>query len=381
MNIKPKSLVAALVMFAASFLVGCPKAPLSYKLQRSGTTAVLIPPSLPSTADEKSPRLVSIIKNARRRSVVGTNCDIEGPVVSLYWHGKAAEMRVSSESYIAERGMYLDPLQEIEKFHAELLERESRGCFSSTDARRVRRAVAERFPLPPSIAYRYELGSYDTTGFFELTSDFRLNVVSPIYPGDQPKTIEHQLGYEVSYYSFRSAANDGRVRASLTSVTEFRTGEHETPKAAPQNRVDFPASPNYFRLVLKTERSSTKQITLTFVLGSADEQQLDAGTKQLQAASIASCQAVTVSGMTCISFPFDFGVSAELRVRLNGREAFVQLDGIVLGALGLRDFEADVPTNLRITRLYQGRRVPVMFDPATKDIFWLSLMPGDELAW
>jgi len=98
MNIKPKSLVAALVMFAASFLVGCPKAPLSYKLQRWGTTAVLIPPNLPSTADEKSPRLVSILKNARRRSVVGTNCDIEGPVVSLYWHGKAAEMRVSSES-------------------------------------------------------------------------------------------------------------------------------------------------------------------------------------------------------------------------------------------------------------------------------------------
>jgi len=72
------------------------------------------------------------------------------------------------------------------------------------------------------------------------------------------------------------AANEGRVRASLTSVTEFRTGEHETPKATPQNRVDFPASPNYFRLVLKTERSSTKQITLTFFLGSPEKQQLDA---------------------------------------------------------------------------------------------------------
>jgi hypothetical protein len=144
---------------------GLPKAPLSHKLQRSGTTAVLIPPNLPSTADEKSPRLVSILKNARRRSVVGTNCDIEGSVVSLCWHGKAAEIRFSSESYIAERGMYLDPRQEIEKFHAELLNRESRGSFSSTDARRIRRAVAERFPLPPSNAYRYELGSYDTTGY------------------------------------------------------------------------------------------------------------------------------------------------------------------------------------------------------------------------
>jgi hypothetical protein len=378
---KPKVLVGAFLMFAAPFFVGCPKAPLSYKLQRRGTTAVLIPPNLPSTADENSSQLVSNLKNARRRSVAGTICDIEGPVVSLSWHGKAAEIRMNSESYVAERGMYLDPLREIGRLHEELLERESKGCFTSIEARRIRRAVAERFPLPPSIAYRYELGSYDTTGFFELTPDFRLNVVSPIYQDDQSKTIEHQLGYEVSYYSFRSAANDDRVTASLTSVTEFRTGEHETPRAAPRNRIDFPTSPNHYRLVLKTEKSSTKQITLTFLLGSPDDQQLDAGTKQLQAASADSCQAVTLPGVTCISFPFDFGVTAELRVRTNGRESFVQLDGIVLDALGLPNFSADVPTNLRITRLYQGRRVPVMFDPATKDVFRLTLMPGDELAW
>jgi hypothetical protein len=266
MNIKLRSLVGVLVMFAASFLVGCPKAPLSYKLERSGTTAILIPPNLRSI-DEKSPQLVSIVKNARRRSVAGQNCDIEGHVVTLRWTGKAAEIRVNSESYVAERGMYVDPLQDIAKFHDELLERESKGCFSSTEARRIRRAVAERFPLPPSIAYRYALGSYDTTGYFELTPDFRLNVVSPIYQDGQPKTVEHQLGYEVSYYSFRSAANDDRVTASLTSVTEFRTGEHETPRPVPRNRVDFPSSPNYFRLVLKTEKSSTRQITLSFLGG------------------------------------------------------------------------------------------------------------------
>jgi len=239
MNIKPKSMVGVFVMLTAPFLVGCPKAPSSYKLQRSGTTTILIPPNVHST-NEKSPQFIANLKNARRRSVAGTNCDIEGHVVTLRWNGKAAEIRLNSESYIAERGMYLDPLQDIGKFHEELLERESKGCFSSTEGRRIRRVVAERFPLPPSIAYRYELGSYDTTGFFELTPDFRLNVVSPIYQDGKTKAVEHQLGYEVSYYSFRSAVNDGRLTASLTSVTEFRTGEPETPKAAPRNRVDFP---------------------------------------------------------------------------------------------------------------------------------------------
>src|SRR5947209_12469328 len=68
-------------------------------------------------------------------------------------------------------------------------ERFTRSCFNlnrkavSIRSRLAafRRAVAERSPLPPSIAYRYQLGSYDTTGFIELTPDFRLNVVTPIY--------------------------------------------------------------------------------------------------------------------------------------------------------------------------------------------------------
>ena len=46
-----------LAMFAGPFLVGCPKAPLSYKLQQSGTTAILIPPNVHST-DEKAPQLI-----------------------------------------------------------------------------------------------------------------------------------------------------------------------------------------------------------------------------------------------------------------------------------------------------------------------------------
>ena len=77
---------------------------------------------------------------------------------------------------------------------------------------------------------------------------------------------------EVSYYSFRASHDDSRVVASLTSVIEFRTTERETPKAAPRNRVDFSSSPNFFRLVLKTERSWTNQITRSFLLASTDEQ-------------------------------------------------------------------------------------------------------------
>ena len=117
------------------------------------------------------------------------------------------------------------------------------------------------------------------------------------------------------------------------------------------------------------------------MLSSTDELQLDAGTKQLQDASVDTCEIVSTSGVKCIGFPPNFGVSVELRVRVNHKEAFVQLDGIVLDALGLKNLSADVPKSLRVTRLFQGRPVPIVFDRTKKDILALTLMPGDEITW
>jgi hypothetical protein len=277
--------------------------------------------------------------------------------------------------------MYLDPLQDIGTFHTQLLQLESKGCFSSVEARRIRRAVVERFPLPPSIAYRYELGSYDTMGFFELTPDFRLSVVSPIYDSDHSQTAEQQIGYEVAYYNFRSAPNDTHFTPSLTSVAEFHPSQPTIPKNSPTNKVDFPASPSYFHLLFKTQKTSARNVTRAFLLSSTDELQLDVGTKELRAAPVDTCEAVSTSGVRCIGFPPTFGVSVELRVRVNDKETFVQLDGIVLDALGLPNLSAQVPKNLRVTRLFQGRHVPIVFDQTKKDILAVTLMSGDEITW
>jgi len=96
--------------------------------------------------------------------------------------------------------------------YEELLEA-NRRCFQFKEARRIRRAVAERFPLPPSIAYRYEFGSFDTTGVFELTPDFRLNVRKSYLSGRQSKTIDINWGYEVSDYgSGRHRRRQSRLR-------------------------------------------------------------------------------------------------------------------------------------------------------------------------
>jgi hypothetical protein len=371
--------------FLLMSVAGCAKAPLTYRLERRGATTVIVPPN--QVANENSGLVVNV-KRARQKTTT-VDCNVDG-LVSLRWHGTAVEIQVRSESYVAEQGetsqsgealsaIYLDPLQDIAAFHSQLLVLESKGCLSSAEAGRIRRVVSERFSLPPSIAYRYRLGSYDTTGFFELTPDFRLEVVSPIYDGVQ--SLGHQTGYEIAYYGFTSLPGENRLTVSLTSVAEFHASQTAIAKTAPKNNLNFPASPSFLHLLFKTDKTSARHITRAFLLSSTDESKLYAGTKQLQSASVDACQAVSTSGVSCIGFPPNVGVSPELRVRANGKEMFVQLDGMVLDALGMHNVSASVPKNLHVTRLFQGKRVPIVFDPADKDILRLTLVPGDELMW
>jgi hypothetical protein len=60
---------------------------------------------------------------------------------------------------------------------------------------------------------------------------------------------------------------------------------------------------------------------------------LNEATKARQAEPETFCPTLSVSGVTCLIFPANFGVSPELRVRVKGRETFVRVGGMVHDAL------------------------------------------------
>src|SRR5215467_1436503 len=139
----PKCFAASVLML----LAGCAKAPMTFSLQRWGKTTVIVPPNQKS-ANENSGLLVANVKNIRRQTTT-TNCNVDG-LVALQWHGKAVEIKIRSESYVADRtegiqsggavsGIYLDPLQDIARFHSQLSVLETIGCLSSAEATRIRR--------------------------------------------------------------------------------------------------------------------------------------------------------------------------------------------------------------------------------------------------
>jgi hypothetical protein len=376
----------------ASSLTGCTGISTRYTLRRVDNTAVLFPPH--SSLPEPNPTASAEVKKARQNSTA-VDCDLNGKMVTLHCNRSTALLEFKTDSYLAEPkelgtssdrtlgmplGLNVDPFREIGVFQAQLLQLEGRGCLKPAEAQRILRAVPEDFPLPPPFAFHFQLGNFDTNGYFDLTPDFRMEVISPIYDSEDAQTLDHQTGYEVSYYGFKAVDPDGRLLSSFTSAGESRLGQPVQSKPAPRSKIAFPAGPSFYRLLFKFEKAADKQITHAFLLTAAAHSDLDVTTTRIMAPAVYQCVAPLPPMANCMEFPQLFGVNPELRVRVNGKDTYLALGAGVGSALQL-PFEAEVPKTLHITRLYRGRRIPISFDPANKDILLLTLLPGDELTW
>jgi hypothetical protein len=401
--------VAQIVL--ALFLAGCSHAPMAYHLQREGLDPVLFPPTKLKQKTTTTEIRVNL-KNARARSVSVAGCDIDSNVLSLHWQGTTAAVSLHTQSFFAPaadqspnqtgRGLYVDPLVAMEKFHADLLDRQTKGCLRPDENTRLRRAIVENLPLPPAIAYFFELGSYDVTGYFDLTPDFRLLTTSPIYRPDSPLTPDNLIGYETAHYvfvpdpkpaapgtatsanGFAASANtdNGRIRLSLSRATEVINGDLAVEKRTLRNDLHFPESPGYFRLLFMADDNAAEvRVTRAILLSAPDQNRLARTVASRQENAENFCATLAVPDVTCIVFPKNFGISPELRVRANGQDFYIRVGGFLQEVLDNWHPEDEPPKTLKVRRPFRGRLVPIKFDPNSRDILKLVLLPGDEITW
>ena len=79
-------------------------------------------------------------------------------------------------------------------------------------------------------------------------------------------------------------------------------------------------------------------------------------------------------------FPTLTGVNAEIRVKVNGKEAFARLGAQVNEVI--REFDTDdMPRSVQVKRLFDKRLVPIKGDSDSKDLLALILMPGDVISY
>jgi hypothetical protein len=378
----------AVVALATLALSGCPHAPPSYQLVRQESGTLLIPPAQIVAAD--TPTFDFTVRNARQKSISNGSCDIAGELITLHWQGRAARITVKSASYSVKQegveaqidnAMLLDPLQNLEKFRGDLETLESKNCLTRDEGRRLRISLSERLPLPPDAAYRFRFGSFVITGVFDLGADFRLQIVTPVYSGAADDPVKQTIGFETAFYVFTAAQKDDRVRISLGSVTETDRGKDPLAKSAPQSPLNFPEGNRYLRIVFRTDATASDHITIATILSATDKKILEEATRQRDSGPADSCEAVVAVGATCMIFAPRVGVGPELRVHVNGLEAFVQIGGAVSDAIGLHKPLNEIEKTLQVRRLFQGHLIPVTFDRTSRDILDFVLMPGDEITW
>lgn len=377
------SLLMALILL----FLGCQHAAIAYRLRRDRLDPVLFPP----TAGDYRSELVSIaVKHARQRNPNAADCDIAGELLSLHWEKSTAEISFHSREFFANdnqsanqagRVLYIDPLLAIDKFRADLAERQAEGCLSPIESERLRRAIVENLPLPPAIAYYLQLGSYDVTGYIDLTADFRMQVTSPVYPPGTAASVAALLGYETANYIFVREGLEGRMRLRMASASEVPISGEAFAEQTLHNELPFSKSPGYFRLLFMAEEGASNHITRAILLSAPDENKFPQAVPHRGMSPDEFCSAVSVTKVNCTVFPKNFGVSPELRIRVNQKDAFLRVGGTVQEALNLWVPDASPPASLKILRPFHGRLIPIKFDGASRDILKLVLLPGDQVTF
>jgi hypothetical protein len=380
-------LVSTFAAAIAILFFGCHHAATAYVLHRDGLDPILFPPT---RVDDASQILSVAIKGARQATPTA-NCDIPGDLISLRWEGRTADISFHSQAFFAGssdqspnqigRGMYVDPLLAIDKFRLALAERQAQGCLRATENGRLRRAIVEDFPLPPAIAYFLQMGSYDITGYFDLTPDFRMQITSPIYPPGKEPSSKSLLGYETANYTFVREGPDSRTRLRLASATEVLIGASPVEKRTLRNELPFSKSPAHFRLLFMTDESASDRITRAVFLSAPDESKLAQAVARPGNRPDDFCTTVAIAGVNCTILPKNFGVSPELRIRVNQKDAFVRVGGMLQEVLDLGNPEAGSLPSLKVLRPFHGRLIPIKFDRSSGDILRLVLLPGDQITF
>jgi hypothetical protein len=95
------------------------------------------------------------------------------------------------------------------------------------------------------------------------------------------------------------------------------------------------------------------------------------------------CRETDPARASCLSVPMEMMLSAEIKLRANGKAGYVAVGGNVgevLRSAGVRDPKEAIP-KLQVLRPYEGALVPVEFDRARPDILSLTLIGGEEIRW
>ncbi len=357
----------------------------SWRLQPARDGLMLLPPRPGTTALE--------LKNARSVHSSDTGCEVSGSQIQLAWKGRTArvtvdERAVAAAPEIALKGPQAATGEQVRdlswwpNFRQQLARREQQGCLAHGESELLAGRIVQNLPLPPMLAYKLRYGDYLMDGHLDLGPKFALKSVSPLLkPGVQKyRTPADVAGYETVYYDVLERG-DGSLSLSLKSVDQL-IGRTTTKKSRPTGApLHIANSARYVRLFFRAWRiSGDYRIAL---LATRETGTLDAMTAEFESDPERFCRDTNPNRATCLSVPMEMTLTAEMKLRANGKPAYIAVGGSVgelLRTAGVRQPQT-VVQSLQVLRPYEGALAPVEFDRTRPDILALTLIGGEEIRW
>jgi len=171
------------------------------------------------------------------------------------------------------------------------------------------------------------------------------------------------------------------LKIALRSVDQL-VGRNNTKKAKPTGSpLRIANSARYVRLFFRTWRiSGDYRIAL---LATREVGLMDAMSSEFEKDPERFCRNTNPDRATCLSVPMEMMLTAEMRLRVNGKPAYVPVGGNVAEVLrtaGVRQPQS-VLQSLQVLRPYEGALTPVEFDRTRPDILALTLIGGEDIRW
>lgn len=273
---------------------------------------------------------------------------------------------------------------------------EAQGCIASGTGEELGRLIADSVPLDPAAAFQL-LHAPWRSPYVDLGSDNRLQVHSPVLREGMTdavfvpelsrvsgsgnrldvdlKPAPNVIGVETAWYAVRR--NTGRLGYHFEPLFADRTiqGNAEHLAGPAINLFQFPPRTAFFRLLYKTDANGVVAI----VAHGTTREELDRGTEAVLADS-AACEK---HPELCRVLPRSVGVNAFIAASVNGGEVTVPIRSLLSNAIeaaGVKD-PASVLLRLKVTKPYEGKPVPVVFDPTCRDILDVPLNGGEQIYW
>ncbi len=376
------------IALAAFLLAGCAarKPAGNWTIQPVAQGHILIPPLA-------QPGRPVLLRSVCPTCQTSRACGIAMQEVQLVWRGGTARVEVQPQflapprkATVTGRGEKLaaETVQDLSwwsRFYLELIERERSGCLRPGEADRLAARILENLALPSGLAYQLRFHNPVIQGYFDLEPQVALKAVAPLLkPGvERYRSLHDVRGYETVYYEL--ARQRGRLRIQPVSIEDNMGGKVAASRRLSSDRLKLPDSVRavrYFFRVWKT--TGDRKIAL---LSTPRAELLDRLTARFLADPEAFCRAAQKADATCISIPNEMMLAPEMKVRANGKTAYVPVGGslgTVLQGAGVQPPES-VLARLTVLRPYGGELRPVEFDRSRRDVLGLVLIGGEEIRW